>query len=234
MALGGGRQTEIGVRTGTAQARIELWSDWLTTFRANPMLGDGMILNQPEAESARREQIRPITWPITPTCRPSPTPVSLAASAFWAHFLSDAMVHSTNRLQGNHHPGSGLGALATLRIWYGDGLRGGHSLAIAQFLRRDVLHSRPGHGVCRICQDVSAAAGSALDVKIILRCCYFGVIYLIGIYVFLQVMKLTGVFSAPQSRSRYGRYLCAGSGLCRFADRELTGKRWFSRAGRGC
>ena len=54
MALGGGRQTEIGVRTGTAQARIELWSDWLTTFRANPMLGDGMILNQPEAESAQQ------------------------------------------------------------------------------------------------------------------------------------------------------------------------------------
>ena len=48
---GGSRQTEIGVRTGTAQARIELWSDWLVTFRANPMLGDGMMLDQSEEDS---------------------------------------------------------------------------------------------------------------------------------------------------------------------------------------
>jgi O-antigen ligase len=39
-----GRQTEISTSTGTAQTRVELWREWLTTFRENMLFGKGMSL----------------------------------------------------------------------------------------------------------------------------------------------------------------------------------------------
>jgi O-antigen ligase len=43
-----GRQTEISTSTGTAQTRVELWREWLTTFRENMLFGKGMSLPKEE------------------------------------------------------------------------------------------------------------------------------------------------------------------------------------------
>jgi putative inorganic carbon (hco3(-)) transporter len=44
----GGRQTEISTTTGTAQTRVELWREWLTTWRENMLFGKGMQLQKEE------------------------------------------------------------------------------------------------------------------------------------------------------------------------------------------
>jgi hypothetical protein len=46
--LFGGRQTEISTATGTAQTRVELWREWLTTWRENMLFGKGMTLPKDE------------------------------------------------------------------------------------------------------------------------------------------------------------------------------------------
>ncbi|MBI1829870.1 MAG: O-antigen ligase family protein [Planctomycetes bacterium] len=43
-----GRQTEISTSTGTAQTRVELWREWLTTWRENMLFGKGMNLPKDE------------------------------------------------------------------------------------------------------------------------------------------------------------------------------------------
>jgi O-antigen ligase len=49
-----GRQTEISTSTGTAQSRVELWRDWLTTFRENALFGQGMSLAKEDDLVRRR------------------------------------------------------------------------------------------------------------------------------------------------------------------------------------
>lgn len=49
-----GRQTDISTSTGTAQTRIELWRDWLMTFRENILFGQGMTLAKDEELEPRR------------------------------------------------------------------------------------------------------------------------------------------------------------------------------------
>ncbi len=44
LAVFGGRQTTISAQETTAQTRIQLWSDWMTEFRAHPLFGNGMSL----------------------------------------------------------------------------------------------------------------------------------------------------------------------------------------------
>lgn len=59
LVLFAGRQTEISTRTGTAQSRIELWRDWLTTFKDNMMLGNGMeMLKEEELTSRRPDEVK--------------------------------------------------------------------------------------------------------------------------------------------------------------------------------
>ena len=50
----GGRQTEISTSTGTAQTRVELWREWLTTWRENMLFGKGMSLAKEEDALKRR------------------------------------------------------------------------------------------------------------------------------------------------------------------------------------
>jgi O-antigen ligase len=50
----GGRQTEISTSTGTAQTRVELWREWLTTWRENMLFGKGMTLPKEEDQLTRR------------------------------------------------------------------------------------------------------------------------------------------------------------------------------------
>jgi hypothetical protein len=53
----GGRQTQISTSEGTAQTRVELWRDWLMTFRENPLVGKGMSLpKEGELENRRSDQ----------------------------------------------------------------------------------------------------------------------------------------------------------------------------------
>ncbi|MBM3996337.1 MAG: hypothetical protein FJ303_19620 [Planctomycetes bacterium] len=49
LILFAGRQTEISTSTGTAQTRVELWREWLTTWRENMLFGKGMNLPKEEA-----------------------------------------------------------------------------------------------------------------------------------------------------------------------------------------
>jgi putative inorganic carbon (hco3(-)) transporter len=54
LILFGGRQTEISTQTGTAQTRVELWRDWMMTFRENPVFGKGMSLPKEDELKNRR------------------------------------------------------------------------------------------------------------------------------------------------------------------------------------
>ncbi len=54
LILFGGRQTEISATTGTAQTRVELWRDWMMTFRENPIFGAGMSLAKDDDLNNRR------------------------------------------------------------------------------------------------------------------------------------------------------------------------------------
>lgn len=44
----GGRQADLSASRGTGQTRVQLWSEWMTRFRDNPVTGGG--LNIPPAE----------------------------------------------------------------------------------------------------------------------------------------------------------------------------------------
>lgn len=45
-----GRQTDLSTLRGTGQTRIQIWSDWLTEFRASPLFGHGMALEEDPAQ----------------------------------------------------------------------------------------------------------------------------------------------------------------------------------------
>ncbi len=45
-----GRQTTFSATHGTGQSRIQLWSDWLTEFRAQPLFGKGLEIPEENAE----------------------------------------------------------------------------------------------------------------------------------------------------------------------------------------
>jgi len=44
MVAYGGRQTEFTPSEGTGLSRVQVWSDWMTEFRASPVLGNGMTM----------------------------------------------------------------------------------------------------------------------------------------------------------------------------------------------
>jgi len=50
----GGRQTQISTSEGTGLSRVELWRDWLMTFRENPIIGKGMSMPKEEDVKNRR------------------------------------------------------------------------------------------------------------------------------------------------------------------------------------
>ena len=54
LILFAGRQTEISTSTGTARSRVELWRDWLATFKENIVVGNGMPL--PKDEDAKKKR----------------------------------------------------------------------------------------------------------------------------------------------------------------------------------
>lgn len=54
LILFAGRQTELSTSGGTGQTRVELWRDWLTTFKENPVVGKGMSLPKGEEVKNRR------------------------------------------------------------------------------------------------------------------------------------------------------------------------------------
>jgi O-antigen ligase len=54
LILFAGRQTELSTKSGTAQTRVELWRDWMMTFRENPIFGAGMSLPKEDDLKNRR------------------------------------------------------------------------------------------------------------------------------------------------------------------------------------
>jgi putative inorganic carbon (hco3(-)) transporter len=52
-----GRQTEISTGSGTAHTRVELWREWLTTFKENPLVGKGIMLKQEDNANALRPDL---------------------------------------------------------------------------------------------------------------------------------------------------------------------------------
>jgi O-antigen ligase len=54
LILFAGRQTEISTSTGTAQTRVELWREWLTTWKENMLFGKGMNLPKEDEEAKRK------------------------------------------------------------------------------------------------------------------------------------------------------------------------------------
>ncbi len=192
-AVGGGsRQTEIGVRTGTAQARIELWSDWLTTFRANPMLGDGMMMDQSESESG-------------PTRDASD---HLAHNSYLQSFADTGFPGGVCFLSAFCLAGWSIQRLATKDRMILDpdmrrlqpfvfGTVAGYAVGL---LSLSLSYSVTtyfilglGTAFVRVVRTFPRLPDLCVDLKVIRRCCVLGVIYLIGIYVFLQVMKIMGV-----------------------------------------
>jgi len=54
LLLFAGRQTQLTTGEGTCLSRVELWREWLTTFRDNPVVGKGMSLPKEEEVKNRR------------------------------------------------------------------------------------------------------------------------------------------------------------------------------------
>ena len=54
LILFAGRQTELSTRSGTAQSRVELWREWLTTWKENPVFGKGMSVPKHDELKKRR------------------------------------------------------------------------------------------------------------------------------------------------------------------------------------
>jgi len=54
LILFAGRQTEISTQTGTARTRVELWRDWMQTFRDNMIVGQGITLAKEEDALKKR------------------------------------------------------------------------------------------------------------------------------------------------------------------------------------
>jgi putative inorganic carbon (hco3(-)) transporter len=54
LVLFAGRQTELSTSSGTGLSRVELWREWLTTFKENPLFGKGMSLPKDEEVKNRR------------------------------------------------------------------------------------------------------------------------------------------------------------------------------------
>jgi hypothetical protein len=48
------RQTSISANEGTGQSRVQIWSDWIMEFRANPVLGKGMPLANEQDDPRER------------------------------------------------------------------------------------------------------------------------------------------------------------------------------------
>lgn len=54
LVLFAGRQTELSTGTNTAQTRIELWREWLTVFKENALVGNGMSLRKEDDGAPKR------------------------------------------------------------------------------------------------------------------------------------------------------------------------------------
>jgi hypothetical protein len=52
----GGRQTDFSTQGGTGQARVQIWSDWLSDFAGNPILGSGDTLDKEPADQPLDQQ----------------------------------------------------------------------------------------------------------------------------------------------------------------------------------
>lgn len=52
-----GRQTEISTGSSTALSRVELWREWLTTFKESPVFGNGMTLRPEDDGQPRRPDV---------------------------------------------------------------------------------------------------------------------------------------------------------------------------------
>ncbi len=57
LVLFAGRQTEISTGSGTAMSRVELWREWLTTFKESPLYGNGMTLRPEDDGQPRRPDV---------------------------------------------------------------------------------------------------------------------------------------------------------------------------------
>jgi len=58
LLLFAGRQTDISASGGTGQTRVQIWSEWLTRFRENPLVGEGMTF--PDFDPLKAAQMKAI------------------------------------------------------------------------------------------------------------------------------------------------------------------------------